>query len=114
MEEIYCSAGNPLHRVSERRRDAAWIASLLDEPATRLIPLRDLKPAMRKAARGSGSVCARPRAAAIRDPDLYFGRAAHCIDDAGKLDQRAAAGSFDEAAVVLPDLWVDQFALRCL
>src|SRR5882762_5905666 len=47
MEEIYCFAGNPLDRVSERRRDADWIAALLDEPATRLIPLRDLKPAIR-------------------------------------------------------------------
>jgi len=36
-------------RVSERRRDADWIAALLDEPATRLIPLRDLKPAIRNA-----------------------------------------------------------------
>jgi NAD+ diphosphatase len=47
MEEIYCFAGNPLDRVSERRRDAGWISSLLDEPSTRLIPLRDLKPAIR-------------------------------------------------------------------
>ena len=47
MEEIYCFAGNPLDRVSERRRDAGWIASLLDEPETRLIPLRDLKPPIR-------------------------------------------------------------------
>src|SRR6516165_3590575 len=47
MEEIYCFAGNPLDRVSERRRDAGWIASLLEEPATRLIPLRDLKPSIR-------------------------------------------------------------------
>ena len=39
MEEIYCFAGNPLDRVSERRRDAGWIASLLEEPATRVIPL---------------------------------------------------------------------------
>jgi NAD+ diphosphatase len=46
MEEIYCFAGNPLDRVSERRRDAGWISSLLDEPSTRLIPLRDLKPAI--------------------------------------------------------------------
>jgi NAD+ diphosphatase len=44
MEEIYCFAGNPLDRVSERRRDAGWISSLLDEPGTRLIALRDLKP----------------------------------------------------------------------
>jgi len=47
MEEIYCFAGNPLDRVSERRRDTAWIVSLLEEPETRLIPLRDLKPSIR-------------------------------------------------------------------
>jgi hypothetical protein len=47
MEEIYCFAGNPLDRVSERRRDAEWIASLLDEPTSRLLPLRDLKPSVR-------------------------------------------------------------------
>ena len=37
MEEIYCFAGNPLDRASEHRRDAGWIASLLDDPAARLI-----------------------------------------------------------------------------
>src|SRR5271169_5597396 len=47
MEEIYCFAGNPLDRMSERRRDAGWIASLLAEPATRLVPLKDLKPPIR-------------------------------------------------------------------
>ena len=47
MEETYCFAGNPLDRAGERRRDAAWVASLLDEPTTRLIPLRDLKPPIR-------------------------------------------------------------------
>ena len=35
MEEIYCFAGNPLDRVSQRRRDAGWVASLLEDPATR-------------------------------------------------------------------------------
>ena len=29
MEEIYCFAGNPLDRVSERRRDKEWIGTLL-------------------------------------------------------------------------------------
>jgi len=37
MEEIYCFAGNPLDRASERRRDTAWIASLLDDPAARIL-----------------------------------------------------------------------------
>jgi len=47
MEETYCFAGNPLDRAGERRRDNTWVASLLDEPATRLIPLRDLRPPIR-------------------------------------------------------------------
>lgn len=45
MEEIYCFAGNPLDRASERRRDREWVRSLLDDPAARILPLRDLRPA---------------------------------------------------------------------
>ena len=44
MEDIYCFGGNSLDRVSERRDDAGWIASLLAAPETRVLPLRDLKP----------------------------------------------------------------------
>jgi len=44
MEEIYCFAGNPLDRVSQRRQDAGWVASLLQDPGTRLLPLHSLKP----------------------------------------------------------------------
>ena len=47
MEEIYCFAGNPLDRASERRRDTEWIRSLLDDPAARLLPLSDLRPLTR-------------------------------------------------------------------
>jgi NAD+ diphosphatase len=47
MEEIYTFAGNPLDRVSQRRTDAAWIAGLLDDPQTRILPLRELKPLVR-------------------------------------------------------------------
>ena len=47
MEEIYCFAGNPLDRVSQRRQDAGWVASLLEDPATRLLPLHGLKPQIR-------------------------------------------------------------------
>jgi NAD+ diphosphatase len=50
MEEIYCFAGNPLDRASERRRDAAWIASLLNDPAARILPLSDLRPLTRGSA----------------------------------------------------------------
>jgi NAD+ diphosphatase len=47
MEEIYCFAGNPLDRVSQRRQDASWVASLLQDPGTRLLPLHGLKPRVR-------------------------------------------------------------------
>jgi NAD+ diphosphatase len=50
MEDVYCFGGNPLDRVSERRDDGGWIATLLDDPDTRLIALRDLKPFTRGAA----------------------------------------------------------------
>ena len=49
MEEVYTFAGNPLDRVSQRRQDAAWIATLLDDPETRLLPFRELKPIIRDA-----------------------------------------------------------------
>lgn len=47
MEEIYCFAGNRLDRVSQRRQDAAWVASLLEDPETRVLPLHGLKPRIR-------------------------------------------------------------------
>jgi NAD+ diphosphatase len=49
MEEIYCFAGNPLDRASQRRQDPSWVASLLDDPQSRLLPLHGLKPQMRHA-----------------------------------------------------------------
>src|SRR5689334_6383780 len=47
MEEIYCFAGNPLDRVSQRRQDAGWVASLLEHPESRVLPLHGLKPRIR-------------------------------------------------------------------
>jgi NAD+ diphosphatase len=47
MEEIYTFAGNPLDRVSERRRDGAWVQSLFADPQSRVLPLYDLKPLVR-------------------------------------------------------------------
>ncbi|HEV2300654.1 MAG TPA: NAD(+) diphosphatase [Stellaceae bacterium] len=46
MEEIYCFAGNRLDRAAPRRADAAWVGSLLEDPATRILPLVDLKPGL--------------------------------------------------------------------
>ena len=50
MEDIYRFGGNPLDRVSERRDDREWIAALLDDPGTRMLALRDLKPLIRGSA----------------------------------------------------------------
>ena len=47
MEDIYTFAGNPLDRVSQRRQDGAWIASLLADPQSRVLPFRELKPLIR-------------------------------------------------------------------
>jgi len=47
MEDIYCFAGNPLDRVSERRRDKEWVAGLLADSESLMLPLYDLKPAIR-------------------------------------------------------------------
>src|SRR5712691_11661509 len=44
MDDVYCFGGNPLDRASERRDDSQWIATLLSDPETRLLPQRDLKP----------------------------------------------------------------------
>src|SRR5690349_963977 len=49
MEDIYCFGGNPLDRAAERRRDTAWVRSLLDDPAARILPLSDLRPLTRDA-----------------------------------------------------------------
>src|SRR5579863_10259714 len=51
MEEIYCFAGNPLDRASERRRDTKWVRSLLDDPRAQILPLCELRPLTR----GAGS-----------------------------------------------------------
>jgi len=43
---------------------------------------------------------------------LHRDRATHRIDDAGKLYQQAIAGGFDEAALVLGDLWIEEVAAQ--
>jgi NAD+ diphosphatase len=50
MEDVYCFGGNPLDRVGERRDDSEWIAKRLDDPGSRLLPLRDLTPFTRNGA----------------------------------------------------------------
>ena len=49
-EDVYCFGGNPLDRVSERREDREWIGKLLDDPDTRILALRDMKPFTRGSA----------------------------------------------------------------
>jgi NAD+ diphosphatase len=48
MEEIYCFAGNPLDRAAPRRQDPDWVAALLDDPHSLILPLIDLKPLVRE------------------------------------------------------------------
>ena len=45
---------------------------------------------------------------AVDHPALDLDGAAHGIDDASKFRQQAVAGVLDDAASVLPDLWLDQ------
>jgi NAD+ diphosphatase len=48
MEEISPFAGNPLECMAGRRQDPSWVASLLEEPQTRILPLFGLKPLLRQ------------------------------------------------------------------
>jgi NAD+ diphosphatase len=118
MEEIYCFAGNPLDRVSQRRQDAGWVASLLDHPHTRVLPLHGLKPQIRHSSAvaldwqsiepwrrlidgGSTSILL-----GVRDGQAYFAldaTAANMPDTEPKvMDARALASVIDggEAAIV--------------
>jgi hypothetical protein len=47
---------------------------------------------------------------ALDEPVLHFDRAAHRVDRAAKLDDRAVAGAFDDAAVMSGDGWIDEVA----
>jgi hypothetical protein len=48
----------------------------------------------------------------VHEPNGDIDRAAHRIDDAGKLHQQAVAGGLDDAAPVLGDLRLDQLAAQ--
>jgi NAD+ diphosphatase len=107
MEDVYCFGGNPLDRASERRDDEDWIAKLLDDPRTRLLALRDLKPFTR----GTGlpaldwQPVARWRDRIDGGAPLVFlglddGRAHFAIDAAG--------------AAVVPDVDIELIDVRAL
>jgi hypothetical protein len=73
----------------------------LDVTSPRLMPMRS---SMRLF--GPTSVLCSGIACCTRD------RAAHRIDDAGKLHQYAVAGGLDDAAMVLGDLRIEEFAAQ--
>src|SRR5262249_49859484 len=50
------------------------------------------------------------RSIAVDHRPLNLDGAAHCIDDARKLDQHAVASSLDDAPVMLGDFRIDQLA----
>ena len=115
MEEIYCFAGNPLDRVSQRRQDGGWVASLLEDPEARLLPLHGLKPQIRHASAvgldwqnvaswrpliDSGAILI---LLGIREGRAYFALDASAAEaETGTMDARAAAALIDsgEAAIL--------------
>jgi NAD+ diphosphatase len=112
MEEIYTFAGNPLDRVSQRRQDAAWVASLVDDPETRLLPFRELKPVVRDPSaaaidwqpvapwRGAIDGGAMLVLLGIGDGRAYFALDASATPTAGEADGVAADGETAEAGTV--------------
>jgi NAD+ diphosphatase len=119
MEEIYCFAGNPLDRVSQRRQDAEWVVSLLEDPESRLLPLHGLKPQTRHSsvAALNWQRVARWRPLidggatlillGVRDRRAYFALDATTAElsadeEAATMDARAAAAIIDggEAAIL--------------
>ena len=48
----------------------------------------------------------------VRPWDVQFDRAAHRIDDAGKLGKEAVAGGLDDAAAMPGDLGVNDFSVK--
>src|SRR5215831_21109551 len=119
MEEIYCFGGNPLDRVSQRRQDAGWVASLLEDPESRLLPLHGLKPQARHSSAVAldwqGVAPWRPLIDSgatlillgVRDGRAYFALDATAAElpasgETAAIDARAAAAIIDasEAAIL--------------
>lgn len=44
MDLPHTFTGNPLDRAARQRRDPAWLAARLGDPASRVLPFRDLRP----------------------------------------------------------------------
>jgi NAD+ diphosphatase len=116
MEEIYCYAGNPLDRMFQRRQDAEWIAALLADPQTRVLPFVELKPLVRDGTALDWQPAARWQAAIAEGAMWIFlgigdGRAHFAVDagaapgvagDATSIDARSLAAAIPggEAAIV--------------
>jgi NAD+ diphosphatase len=119
MEEIYCFGGNPLDRVSQRRNDSGWVASLLEHPDTQILPLHGLKPQIRHSSAAALDWQSLPPwrplidggstliLLGMRDARAYFALDATSADmppdgDSVVMDARAAAATIDggEAAIL--------------
>ena len=55
----------------------------------------------------------REASVALDESGLYFDRAAHRVNHAAELDDRAVASALDDASVVHGDDRVDQVAAEC-
>jgi NAD+ diphosphatase len=112
MEEIYTFAGNPLDRMYQRREDGAWIAQLLQDPQTRVLPFIDLKPAVQGGMALDWQPAARWRDAieagalsiflGIGDGRAHFAVDAGMAEGAETVDARTLAATINggEAAIV--------------
>ena len=117
-EEIYCFGGNPLDRASERRDDGDWIAGLLEDAATRVLPLRDLKPFARDTATPAldWQPVARWRAQIEGGAALVFlglgeGRAHFAIDATGSAGADGAGSAAIDARALAPTIAVGEAAI---
>jgi NAD+ diphosphatase len=117
-EEIYCFGGNPLDRASERRDDGDWIAGLLQDAATRVLPLRDLKPFARGTAAPAldWQPVARWRdqidgGAALVFLGLGEGRAHFAIDATGSAVADGAGSTAIDARALAPTIAVGEAAI---
>lgn len=107
MEEIYSFAGNPLDRMFQRRQDAGWIAALLEDPQTRVLPFIDLKPAVRDGTALDWQPPARWRAAIAEGALWIFlgigdGRAHFAVGAGGAGPEGAATVDARALAAVIP------------
>ncbi|MEA2491406.1 MAG: diphosphatase [Acidobacteriota bacterium] len=94
-------SGNPLDRLAARREDSGWLAARLDDPATRVVGVRDGKLLVR-----DGRLATLPAAlAGAAMPRVFLGVDGEVAVFAIDIEHEHDAGTFEEMrplALVLP------------